>query len=285
MAKKITIIGAGGKMGQWFAKFFSESGFEVTGYDSEVKISSKSIIKSDSLVGSILNTDYVILCTPTRRTPEIIRLIAKEMKRGTYLIEISSQKSKTITSLSKMPAKINPICIHPMFGPGTKKIKGKNIISIPVKDAKNELSVARSLFPGANFVTIDAAEHDKKIAVILGLTHLVNLVFANILSKDEKISLTEKMSGATFKVQKILAESIMTESPELIETIIANPEIRRFAEEFWKDIGRLLTDVQENKTEDVVNYVKSCQERLAENRSLESSYKKLTTMVNAIEKK
>ena len=77
----------------------------------------------------------------------------------------------------------------------------------------------------------------------------------------------------------------MTESPELIETIIANPEIRRFAEEFWKDIGRLLTDVQENKTEDVVNYVKSCQERLAENTSLESSYKKLTTMVNAIEKK
>ncbi len=284
MAKKITIIGAGGKMGQWFAKFFSEKGFEVTGYDSETKIAGKSIIKSDSLVGSILNADYVILCTPTRRTPEIIRLIAKEMKRGTYLIEISSQKSKTITALSKIPAKINPICIHPMFGPGAKKIKGQNIISVPVKDAKKELAVARSLFPEANFVTIDAIEHDKKIAVILGLTHLVNLVFANVLSKDEKISLTEKMSGTTFRTQKILAESIMTESPELIETIIANPEIRRSAEEFWKDIGRLLTAVQEGKTEEVVNYVKTCQERLAENTDLESSYKKLTAMVNAIDK-
>ncbi|HSB49766.1 MAG TPA: prephenate dehydrogenase/arogenate dehydrogenase family protein [Nitrosopumilaceae archaeon] len=285
MTKKITIIGAGGKMGQWFAKFFSEKGFEVTGYDAETKISGKSIIKSDSLVGAILNADYVILCTPTRRTPEIIRLIAKEMKRGTYLIEISSQKSKTISALSKIPSKINPICIHPMFGPGVKKIKGQNIISVPVKDAKKELSVARSLFPEANFVTIDAIEHDKKIAVILGLTHLINLVFANILSKDEKISLTEKMSGTTFKAQKILAESIMTESPELIETIIANPEIRKAAEEFWKDIGRLLTAVQEGKTEEVVNYVKTCQERLAENTDLESSYKKLTAMVNAIDKK
>ena len=84
------------------------------------------------------------------------------------------------------------------------------------------MSVAKTLFDGANFVTIDAVEHDKKIAVILGLTHLLNLVFANIISKDEKIALTEKMSGTTFKVQKILAESIMTESPELIETIIAN---------------------------------------------------------------
>ena len=285
MAKKLTIIGAGGKMGQWFSKFFSDNGYEVTGYDAENKITGKNIIKSESLVGSVLQADYVMLCTPTRRTPEIIRLIAKEMKRGTYLIEISSQKSKTISALSKIPPKINPICIHPMFGPGTKKIKGKNVISIPVKDAKKELTVAKELFEGANFVTIDANEHDKKIAVILGLTHLVNLVFANVISKDEKITLTEKMSGTTFKAQKILSESILTESPELIETIIANPEIRKFAEEFWKDIGRLLTAVQEGKTEEVVNYVKSCQERLAENTNLEDSYKKLTTMVNSIDKK
>ena len=285
MAKKITILGAGGNMGQWFAKFFADSGYEVTGYDAENKISGKNVIKSESLVGAVLQADYVMLCTPTRRTPEIIRLIAKEMKRGTYLIEISSQKSKTISALSKIPPKINPICIHPMFGPGTKKIKGKNIISIPVKDAKKELTVVKELFEGANFVTIDANEHDKKIAVILGLTHLVNLVFANIISKDEKITLTEKMSGTTFKAQKILSESILTESPELIETIIANPEIRKFAEEFWKDIGRLLTAVQEGKTEEVVNYVKSCQERLAENTNLEDSYKKLTTMVNSIDKK
>ena len=206
------------------------------------------------------------------------------MKRGTYLIEISSEKSKVVSSLSKMPDKINPICIHPMFGPGIKTIKGQNIISVPIKDAKKELTVAKSLFVGANFVTIDAIEHDKKIAVILGLTHLMNLVFANIISKDEKMHLTEKMSGTTFRVQKTLAESIMTESPELIETIIANPEIRRVAEELWKDIGRLLTAVQESKTEEVINYIKECQERLDKHNDINESYKKLTKMVKAVEK-
>jgi prephenate dehydrogenase len=285
MKQTISILGVGGKMGKWFAKYFLENDFEVTGYDSENDSKDKSIIQANSLVGAVLKADYVILCTPTRRTPEIIRLIAKEMKRGAHLIEISSQKSKTSASLAKMPAKINPICIHPMFGPGTKKIKGQHIISIPIKDAKKELTVAKSLFPGANFVTIDTIEHDKKIAVILGLTHLINIAFANILAKDEKISLTEKMSGTTFKVQKILTESILTESPELIETIISNPEIRRVAEEFWKDIGRLLTSVQEGKSEEILTYIKSCQERLAKNTDLESSYKKLTTMVNSIEKK
>ncbi len=282
--KKITVIGAGGQMGQWFVKYFAAAGYEVTGYDTENKIVGKDTITSESLVGGILKADYVVLCTPTRRTPEIIRLIAKEMKRGTYLIEISSEKSKVVSSLSKMPAKINPICIHPMFGPGTKTIKGQNIISVPIKDAKKELTVAKTLFAGANFVTIDAAEHDKKIAVILGLTHLMNLVFANIISKDEKMNLTEKMSGTTFRVQKTLAESIMTESPELIETIIANPEIRRVAEELWKDIGRLLTAVQESKTEEVVNYIKECQERLAKHTDVNESYKRMTKMVKAVEK-
>ncbi len=284
MKKSITIIGAGGQMGQWFSKYFASKDFQVTGYDEENPIKGKDIIQASSLVGGILKADYVMLCTPTRRTPEIIRLIAKEMKRGTFLIDISSQKGKVVASLAKMPAKINPICIHPMFGPGIKKIKGQNIILVPVKDAKKELTVAKTLFEGANFVTIDTVEHDKKIAVILGLTHLVNLVFANIISKDEKMTLTEKMSGSTFRVQKILAESIMAESPQLIETIISNPEIRRVAEDLWKDVGRLLTSIQESKTEEVMSYIKACQERLSSKTNLDTSYKKFTKMANAIEK-
>ncbi len=284
MKKKITILGAGGKMGKWFSNYFLEKGYDVIVFDSEADIKGKSFIKATSLVGAVLNTDYVMLCTPTRRTPEIIRLIAKEMKRGSYIIEISSQKTKTATSLAKIPSKVSPICIHPMFGPGAKKMENQNIISVPIKDAKNELAVAKSLFPGANFVTIDVIEHDKKIAVILGLTHLINLVFANVISKDDKISLTEKMSGTTFKAQKILAESILTESPDLIETIVSNPEIRRSAEEFWKDLGRILTYIQEAKSEQIIEYVTNCQKELSKNVNLEESYKKLTTMVNAIEK-
>jgi len=284
MNKEIAIVGVNGKMGQWFANYFHKIGFEVVGFDINNDIKEKFIIKANSLVGAILKTDYVLLCTPTKRTPEIVRLIAKEMQRGSYLIEISSQKFKTAQTLLKTPSRVNPVCIHPMFGPGTKSIDGKNIIIIPIKDAKKELSITKLLFPKANFVTIDAVEHDKKIAVILGLTHIINIAFANILAKDEKISLTEKMSGTTFKAQKIISESILTESPELIETIISNPEVRRFAEEFWKDIGRLLTDSQEGKSEQIIDYIKSSQERISKNVDLEKSYKKLSTMIKTIEK-
>ena len=284
MNKKISIIGVNGKMGNWFANYFHKIGFEVTGFDTNDEVKEKFIIQGSSLVGAILKTDYVLLCTPTKNTPEIIRLIAKEMKRDSYLIEISSQKSKTAQTLLKVPSKVQPICVHPMFGPGTKKLDGKNMIIVPIRDAQKELNITKSLFPSANFVTIDAIEHDKKIAVILGLTHLINILFANILGKDEKILLTEKMAGTTFKAQKIITESILTESPELIETIVSNPEVRRYGEEFWKDMGKILTNSQEGKSEDIINYIKSSKEKISQHIDLEKSYKKLSTMIKTVEK-
>ena len=282
--KKIAIIGSEGQMGKWFSKYFLDMGFEVVAYDSEKEIASKLVTKAKSLVGAILNVDYVILAIPVKRTPETIRLIAKEMKRDSYLIDISSLKLKTVSALSKIPDKVSPICIHPMFGPGTKKLKGQNIISIPIRDAKKELLTAKSLFPDATFVSIDAAEHDKKMAMVLGMTHLVNLSLANILSKEENFTLVEKMAGTTFKAQKILTAGIMTESAELLETIISNPEIRRYAEELWKDIGRMLILIQENKSEEIIKYINVTKERLAKNINLEDAYKKLISMVNAVEK-
>jgi prephenate dehydrogenase len=284
MNKEIAIVGVNGKMGKWFANYFHKMGFRVKGFDTNNEIKEKFIEKANSLVSCILQIDYVLLCTPTKNTPEIIRLISKEMKRGSYLIEISSHKFKTAQTLLKTPSKINPICIHPMFGPGIKNIAGKNVIIVPIKDAQKELTATKLLFPGANFVTIDAVEHDKKIGVILGLTHLINIAFANILAKDDQISLTEKMAGTTFKAQRIIAESILTESAELIETIVSNPEVRRSGEEFWKDIGRLLTNSQEGKSEETINYIKSSQEKISKNVDLEKSNKKLAAMIKTVEK-
>ena len=53
--KKITVIGAGGQMGQWFTKYFASEGFEVTGYDSENKVTGKDVKISESLVATKLS--------------------------------------------------------------------------------------------------------------------------------------------------------------------------------------------------------------------------------------
>lgn len=281
--KKITVIGAGGRMGKWFVRYFLKTKkYTVTGFDSQNKVSIKDCIVGKSLVSSILNADFVFLCTPIRQTAEVIRLISKEMKRDAFIIDIASEKTKTSSALSKIPLKINPICIHPMFGPGTQKVNGQNIIIIPIKDAKKELTVVKSLFAGANFVTTNAHEHDKKIGLILGLTHTINLILGSIITKDEKLQLIEKMSGTTFKAHRVLVDGLTSESPEMIESIMLNPEMRRYAEEFWKELGRVLTIIQENKTDELLDYIKKCQNDIADHTDTAKASKKLSSMTSSI---
>jgi hypothetical protein len=50
------------------------------------------------------------------------------------------------------------------------------------------------------------------------------------------------------------------------------------------DIGRLLTDSQEGKSEAIIKYVKTIQERRSKNVDLNKSYKKLSSMISKIEK-
>jgi len=59
MNKKIAIVGVNGKMGLWFANYFHKIGFEVKGFDTNNEIKEKFIIKANSLVGAILQTDYI----------------------------------------------------------------------------------------------------------------------------------------------------------------------------------------------------------------------------------
>ena len=71
-------------MGKWLCNYFEKNGFDVTGFDTDNPIPT-NINKAESLISAILNKEYVLLSTPTKKTPEIIRLIAKEMKRQSYV--------------------------------------------------------------------------------------------------------------------------------------------------------------------------------------------------------
>ena len=73
--------------------------------------------------------------------------------------------------------------------------------------------------------------------------------------------------------------SILTESPELIESIISNPEVRKYNEEFWKDLNMLSALAQDKKTDEIQNYIRASQEKISKNIDLDKSYKKLSSMI------
>jgi prephenate dehydrogenase len=242
MIKKIAIIGAGGRMGTWFSKYFSRrKGIKLLLYDinaSSLKGSNNTMICED-IVNCVGRADLVMVCVPISEVPHTIQECATKMKSGAILVEISSIKNRSYKALQRVPKHVRPLCIHPMFGPAAPSLNLMKIILIPIRNATNELRILKELFEGSVVSIIrDAKLHDKFMSIILGLTYFTNLVFAVFASKHDYRSL-KQFSGTTFRIQTLLCTSILLDEPDLVlslfsENLIVRKQIRKYLVEAKK---------------------------------------------------
>ena len=179
-------------MGYWFSKYFDKKGVRVSAYDIDVTSlkPSNNMTIYENFSECVETADLVLVCVPVKNTPSATKKCASKMKSGAILAEISSLKHQAFKTLEKISTDIKPLCIHPMFGPGTMDIKQMKILLIPVKNEENELKILNDIFEGAIITVIpDANIHDELIAIVLGLTHYVNIIFASFLSQENSSNL------------------------------------------------------------------------------------------------
>lgn len=242
---KVTVIGAAGRMGLWFTKYFMSKGFQTTVSDIETEEVKKTAKKTGALFASdnktaVYDSDYVFLCTPIRNTSSLITELLPHMKKGSVLAEITSIKSRTVGALKNTSEYgIKPLSIHPMFGPSTDSIEGVTIVVVPVKNQSSEELMAKSLFPGANIQIADLHEHDKIMSINLSLTYFINLAFGNTLSSED-INKLKSLAGTSFTLQLALLESIVNEDPKLVEVLLFENRLHlEYIEKFIKEINQL----------------------------------------------
>ena len=53
---------------------------------------------------------------------------------------------------------------------------------------------------------------------------------------------------------------------------------------FWKDMGRMLTSIQDTKIEEIVTYINACKERLGTNSNVATSKKKMAAISRVLDK-
>jgi prephenate dehydrogenase len=249
--KQIAILGAGGRMGSWFCEFFfnKQKSMKLLVYDTNQKslkhLENKAKI-CKNIEGCILDADIVLVCVPIQKTPPLIALCASKMKRGSILIDISSIKHKSFKILKKIPKYIFPLCIHPMFGPGAKQIEKQKILLIPVRNKIKELTTLKKIFFGATICIINnVAIHDELIAIVLGLTHLMNLIFASyVSSRRDLFSSLKQVSGTTFRLQLLLTEAIITDETDLIAGLLTdNPSMCKHAKKYVGQVNRYTSPI------------------------------------------
>lgn len=169
--------------------------------------------------------------------------------------------------------KLKPLCIHPLFGPGANGIKGMKVALIPVFDSNTELRNARQLFNGASFVTADVNEHDKIIAVVLGLTHLTNAILARILADEGELDRFNEVTGTTYKLQSLLTQSIMNDDSELFTSLLmSNSYTRRYARSLLNTTQQMCNYIINENPKGLSNAYVKIKEKLGQQVNLEKSY-------------
>ena len=284
--KEIAIIGAGGRMGSWITKYLIKNkNFSIKAYDKNMcSIERLLNVKIETDFNAcVKDSDIVILCIPLRVIPQMITECSQKMKPNSVLIDISSIKSKSFKSLSKIQNSISPICIHPMFGPGASSTMRLKTIFIPVRNYNEELEFVRQLFPNFEILPIEnAIKHDHIMAVVLGLNHYMNIIFADVIASHTYNDL-EFYSGNTYRIQRILSESILNDDIDLLNSLfIENPfikkEIKNFHNKFLK-YSQMINDKNDKK---LAQYLKNVKSSIEKYHDLNSSYAKMYKFIDLL---
>lgn len=276
----VAIVGAAGKMGSWFTRYFARRARDVCVYDVQKLTAGNKVRVAESLQDCVKDADLVLVCVPVQSIAEMIKRCDKTMKAGAAIAEISSVKSKTFLALRKTRQDLQPLCIHPMFGPGASEDKIKMLL-VPVRDEAAEKKMVQGIFSGADLkVMPDAKSHDKTIAMVLGLTYFVNIAFGKILSGQD-VSVLKQVGGTTFAVQSMLTESIMTDEPELMAALLKdNPYVSRYVGQFIKDASEI-SKLKGKRLDKRLRQVKSGLQR---QQNLSESYRQMYRIIEQLKR-
>jgi prephenate dehydrogenase len=288
MVQRISIVGAGGKMGSWFLNYFlRKPATKVLVYD--VKTLSKlpaNVTQCVSVASCVKDADLVLVCVPLILAPNIVKQCALKMKSGAILAEISSIKTRTYTILKQYSKKIFPLCIHPMFGPGASHIRDTRIILIPVKNQKRESKMVRTLMRGADIIVLPNAHiHDKYMAIMLGLTYYANIILANLLSTED-ILYMEKIAGTFFRIQLLLIQGILSDDLGLIVSIISeNTYSRKYISDFLDEADRLRNIIDARKGNEFMSDLANVKSIFQQGSDLHMSYRQLYAIFTSLKEK
>ncbi|MEQ8769187.1 MAG: prephenate dehydrogenase/arogenate dehydrogenase family protein [Phycisphaerales bacterium] len=165
--------------------------------------------------------EAVVLAVPVQALPTVLDRIAPHVRPGAIVADVASVKLKPVGwMLERMPEHAHVVGTHPLFGPQTAKehgtISGEPIALCRARIDDDAFSRVRSFVThtlGLNAIELTPDEHDKQMALVQVITHLVGHA-ANAMDLPE-------LPTATVAYQRLLQMKRNTrgDSEELFEAI------------------------------------------------------------------
>lgn len=262
---KVLILGGTGEMGQWFTRFFKERDYQVTvwGKGGKMEIARKmEVLFASDLEAVIPKSDIVIVSVPINVTEETIAEVAPKMKAGSLLMDFTSIKVKPVEAMQKFaPSDVEILGTHPMFGPTIRTIRGQTVILVPVKGRSEKwFPVIRELFEesGAHVEITTAAEHDRLVSVVQGLTHFAYISIGTTIDRlDFDVKKSRKFVSPVYDIMLDFVGRILGQNPYLYALIqMENPGVLDVHEAFIRECEEISCLVRAHDEEGFVRKMK-----------------------------
>jgi chorismate mutase/prephenate dehydrogenase len=212
--RQVLVIGGAGKMGGWFADFFTSQGF-VT-HIADVNIENDTGRFTD---WADAGTDYdvIVVAAPLAVSGDILLQLAQQKPRG-LIFDIGSLKTPLRAGLKALAdADCQVASLHPMYGPDTRLLSGRHLVFIDAGSAA-ATAKAKELFASTMVEQLDMGldDHDRLIAYVLGLSHALNIAFFTALAESgEAAPRLARLSSTTFDAQLLVSAAVARDNPHL----------------------------------------------------------------------
>ncbi|MDP3899872.1 MAG: prephenate dehydrogenase [bacterium] len=182
----ICIIGFG-RFGKLAAKIFAPYGQIFIIANKKVNCRHKV-----TTLQKLPEMDWIILAVPISKLESLIKNISNKLKPGAVIMDVASVKVYPCEWLRKhLPADVNILGTHPMFGPDSAKFGLRNlqIVLCPIAIDKKMLSKVKAVFRslGLKIIITTPSDHDRQAASSLALVHFIGRALSAANIKDQKI--------------------------------------------------------------------------------------------------
>jgi chorismate mutase/prephenate dehydrogenase len=212
--RRVLVIGGAGKMGGWFADFFTSQGFATTIADPSVT-DGPGFFSNWADAG--VDYDVIVVAAPLAVSGRILAQLAVLKPRG-LIFDIGSLKTPLIDGLAELSrAGCRVTSIHPMYGPDTRLLSGRHLIFCDAGSTE-ATAAAKELFSATMVEQLDMGldDHDRLIAYVLGLSHALNIAFFTALAESgEAAPKLARMSSTTFDSQLLVSAAVAQDNPHL----------------------------------------------------------------------
>lgn len=235
---RVLVVGGKGGMGRWTGVFLAGQGHDVRVLDPAP--GPTPFPEVTELAPAAAEVDLVVLAVPMTACAALVDRLA-ELRPPGVVAEMCSLKGHLAEAAARARAAgLRLVSFHPMFGPDLRMLSGRTVV-ICRDGAEADRALVTGLFAdtSARVIELDTAEHDRRMSVVLGLTHLANLVFARALRRSGVTAgALAEVAGVTFSRQLATTSEVSRENPELYFQIQA---LNRLT----PDTGRWLVEAAE----------------------------------------